>query len=972
MSTGKTNRITQRRADAAPPTEVATPLSPLTTPVRTTPQSPISNRQSLTDWLLPLLLLLPILWAYVPGGLPLTADSRVHFIRSAEMVHAWADGILLPRWSANLGVGLGIPLFNYAPPLPYLITAALHTLGLPLEAAFKTMHMLALLIFAYGAYRLVRDPLGRWAGIVGATAMLYAPVVLRELFIQGNVGQLLAWAFVPWTLWGVQRVFARPGWRSGMALALAFAGATLSHNAVALLLAEIVAMQVLWLAIWLRAGRGLLVAGCALAGSLLLTAWFWAPALLEGDFIQLDKIAASGYATRFLTLGELVALSPRLDLRALNPYFPLTLGAVQVILAASGVVALIASLCLTQRRKDAKALATSQFTIHNSQCTISDPWASLRPVLAGFFILLAIFGALMALPVSQPLWELLPFMDLLEFPFRWHGFTLVALGWLGGFGIYAVEMWRPRLAPFVAALATAALMLAAVVNLYPDKQPEDAWTWQPAAVVAYEVKSGAIGTTSLGEFNPAWAAAPLMTTSPYVDNYPPEGRPNRLPAELPAGVSAQQVTVSVQQMAFAITATAPATITLNHLYFPGWHASGAALSPQPTTGLTMLAVPAGADQPITLTYAGTPLEQTAGWVSLVTWLALGGALIWLGLAGLTPRRKGAIGSASNEIVNGELSIVNCEVGAPEDSPRVPRPSSLIVTMLVVGIVLTVRAWAPGVFRYASPPGKVVSAEQALDAVFDGAVRVIGVDPPPMQVLPGDTLQTTVYLEAMTPPQDYGLFLHLDRPDGATAAAVDVLHPDEIPMRTWPAGFYVRAPLRMSIPPDALPIRYALKLGVPDPANDRWLPLENGDNLLNLGYVWVEPAVPPPAGAPIARFGEQIELLAADWAADGALHLRWRTATATSTNLTMFVHYLDAAGQLLGQADGAPYDNLYPPDAWLPGQVVEDVRALPVGIDPAQVAQVAVGVYAPASGARLPAQAANGAVLANGAYAIQFP
>ena len=83
--------------------------------------------RSMAGWLIPLLIVLPILWVYLPGGLPSTADSQVHFIRAAEMVHAWGDGVLLPRWSANLGVGLGIPLFNYAPPLPYLLTAAFHT-----------------------------------------------------------------------------------------------------------------------------------------------------------------------------------------------------------------------------------------------------------------------------------------------------------------------------------------------------------------------------------------------------------------------------------------------------------------------------------------------------------------------------------------------------------------------------------------------------------------------------------------------------------------------------------------------------------------------------------------------------------------------------------------------------------------------------------------------------------------------------
>jgi hypothetical protein len=487
------------------------------------------------------------------------------------------------------------------------------------------------------------------------------------------------------------------------------------------------------------------------------------------------------------------------------------------------------------------------------------------------------------------------------------------------------------------------------------------------------VKTGAVGTTSLGEFNPAWADAPLTLTSPYVNDFPQNGKPDRLPMELPAGVAAQQVAAGVQQMTFAFTATAPATLTLNQLYFPGWTANGGVLTPQPVTGLTQLAVPAGANEVVTLTYAGTLLEQSAERVSLAAWLALGGVVIWLGVAGLAQRRKGAKIAAPRTAQIASDEIVNSEVALPGDAPLAPRPSPLVVTLFIMGIVLAARAWAPGMFRYASPPGEVVSAQQPLDAVFDGAVRVVGADLPPAEVQPSEMLHTTVYLETAQPsPQDYGLFLHLDRPDGETVAAVDVLHPDEIPMHTWPAGFYVRAPLRLRVPADAMPIRYALNLGVPDPANGRWLPLENGTTLLRLGYVWVEPAAPTPAGAPITRFGDHIALLQAEIAKDGALHLRWRADTSISDNITIFVHYLNKAGQLLGQADGAPYDNLYPLDAWRPGQIVDDVRALPAGIDLAQVATVRVGIYDAISGARLPGKADDGAVLADGAYAIQLP
>ena len=76
--------------------------------------------------------------------------------------------------------------------------------------------------------------------------------------------------------------------------------------------------------------------------------------------------------------------------------------------------------------------------------------------------------------------------------------------------------------------------------------------------------------------------------------------------------------------------------------------------------------------------------------------------------------------------------------------------------------------------------------------------------------------------------------------------------------------------------------------------------------------------------------------------------------------TIFVHLLGEDGTLLGQADGAPYANRYPVTAWRPGQVIEDRRPLAgVVTDPAQIARVAVGVYDPASGARLPAVDAQG-------------
>src|SRR3954471_18880439 len=98
--------------------------------------------------LIPLLILAPLLWALLPGGLPNSADGMVHFTRITEIVSSWRDGVWLPRWSLNLGFGYGIPVFIFGPPLAYWIGAAYNLLGFSPEAAYKAMLVSALYIGA--------------------------------------------------------------------------------------------------------------------------------------------------------------------------------------------------------------------------------------------------------------------------------------------------------------------------------------------------------------------------------------------------------------------------------------------------------------------------------------------------------------------------------------------------------------------------------------------------------------------------------------------------------------------------------------------------------------------------------------------------------------------------------------------------------------------------------------------------------
>lgn len=114
--------------------------------------------------------------------------------------------------------------------------------------------------------------------------------------------------------------------------------------------------------------------------------------------------------------------------------------------------------------------------------------------------------------------------------------------------------------------------------------------------------------------------------------------------------------------------------------------------------------------------------------------------------------------------------------------------------------------------------------------------------------------------------------------------------------------------------------------------------------------------PPPldgSGRARATFDEGIALLGYHYETntpDPRLTLYWWAEHPLPLDYTVFVHLLDASGQVLAQADGPPVSGHWPTRAWLPGEVVQDSRPLPP--TPGPVAHLAIGLYDPATGQRL--------------------
>jgi hypothetical protein len=106
-------------------------------------------------------------------------------------------------------------------------------------------------------------------------------------------------------------------------------------------------------------------------------------------------------------------------------------------------------------------------------------------------------------------------------------------------------------------------------------------------------------------------------------------------------------------------------------------------------------------------------------------------------------------------------------------------------------------------------------EHVVNARFGDELLLLGYDVEPGQVQPGQTIQLTLYWEALRQPTgDYTVFTHLLAPDGQLAAQQDN-QPQQgmYPTNFWQAGERVQDEYVLTVPAEAPPGDYVMAVGM---------------------------------------------------------------------------------------------------------------------------------------------------------------
>ncbi len=162
-----------------------------------------------------------------------------------------------------------------------------------------------------------------------------------------------------------------------------------------------------------------------------------------------------------------------------------------------------------------------------------------------------------------------------------------------------------------------------------------------------------------------------------------------------------------------------------------------------------------------------------------------------------------------------------------------------------------------------------------------------------------------------------------------------------------------------------PTLASVQIGVSDRAEP--LPATRDGALLDpplVASLVVRPSSPPVPPAPLpepVQFGDSFRLIQTEMTptVEGlGVTLWWEGLQPTPGDTTIFVHLVDAAGNLVAQADGLPNSGLSPTTIWQNGDIIRDVHRFPAGqtIEPGW--QLMVGAYDPLTGERLTATQAG--------------
>lgn len=721
------------------------------------------------------LICLPIIFPFFSNEMQYTDDGNLHMYRAIALDHSLqVDDTLYPRYSSGLAYGYGSPLFNYFPPTAYYVIVLIHNFGVSFVAAFNSSMALYVLIAAFGAYLLGSEWTDDTGGLLVAAAYVYAPYFLFDVVTRGTLTEVAALALLPYAVLGFTRL-AFYGERQDFILAvLAYALFILMHNIVTVHGTFFLIAYCAFL--WLSSERGwqtftqLFVAALI---SVLLTAFFWFPALAETDAVKINSVTELlnfvDVTNSLRPLNEILALPQTADTTQLNQTKPIALGWVQIIAASVGL---------------------GVFAVGKKTRLFA---------LAVLMAVITIITVLMQLPIAAPIWEIVPLLDYSQFAWRILGIGNLSLALLAGLGLWMIiqnmqVQWR-RFSVF--GLFLVLLVIYGMPFLYAPQIQLEANTIADAQ--NYERETGQLALSSYSEYLPAQTVNNDIDPNALTDYFAvrdvvprlQENRAVRVTEQTWQGTSAELEIEVLEQT----------RLTFDWLYLAGWSIEAVndagdvfASAGFDAKGYLQSGVLAPDSYQVVVHYEGTRTQRISWGITgtAIALLVITVSLAWF-IWGEQRHRP-----TNEDTYNWGYAVLMALIGM----------SLILIKANVID-------------RYQNPiradrfaDGVAANVENSLYIDFNGEITLLAANVVD-RVENAENTRITLFwrLSGDAVNQDYSVIVTLRDAQGNVIAEMTKQYPGDLATSNWLKGFYIEDTFDLPLPDYTPPDTYQIEAGL---------------------------------------------------------------------------------------------------------------------------------------------------------------
>lgn len=539
------------------------------------------------------LILVIVMAVILPALLPLLRNDffkmhdHTHVARLYEMDKALKDGHFPVRWSKDLGWGYGMPLFNFYAPLPYYFAEIFHLLGFSFLNSIKICFGATFILAFIGMFLLANKFWGKYGGFLSATAFVYSPYRSVDFYARGALGELFAISLIPLAIWAIFELVEKKTFRKIAAASLIMASLFLSHTVLTLIaIPTLLLIGIFYILLNKDKIKNTLFFVFSLLLALGLSSFFLIPAFFEKQFTKVYELTQgfSYYGHHFLYWRQFLfgtwGYGGSVD--GINDGLSFHLGKLNLLLTT---VTIILSLgWIIFKRK-----------ITNKHLIIF------------FFTFCSLLLAFLSTYHAKPIWDAIPLMAYIQFPWRLNSFIIVFIGLLTGGGSYYLgKLFKTKI--IIGFLILFILLLLKVNTHYfrPENyiNPQDLYYTDE-----YLIKKSSSGI--IPDYLPIWV----------------EKEPQKI-AENDYQIIAGDPKVTLQESktqitAISVLAQSPFKIRFNRFYFPGWnlYANGqkANINYKNDKGIINLSLPAG-NYDLKLIFTASPIRKFS---NVITLLSLG-------------------------------------------------------------------------------------------------------------------------------------------------------------------------------------------------------------------------------------------------------------------------------------------------------------------------------------------------------------